>query len=150
MTSRYEAPAVCIGYAYLYYIFFLHVLLWPHFLFVETVVKCVCLNLLPFSFPESPGFRNVLSFLGRSSEGLSTRSVVIEMQALYTKMRGERLKDFIAAFDIKTGDDGKLTFEEEKHERICGETHDLFTSANGNMPMLALNIHYINRRHADG
>ena len=71
----------------------------------ETVVKCVCLSLLPFSFPESPGFRGVLSFLGRSSEGLSARSVVIEMQNLYTKMKGERLKDFIAAFDVKTGDD---------------------------------------------
>ena len=116
----------------------------------ETVVKCVCLNLLPFSFPESPGFRNVLSFLGRSSEGLSARSVVIEMQNLYTKMKGERLKDFIAAFDVKTGDDGKLIFEEERRERICGVAHDLFTSANGDVPMLSLNIHYIDRKSPDG
>ena len=65
-------------------------------------------------------------------------------------MKGERLKDFIAAFDVKTGDDGKLIFEEERHERICGVTHDLFTSANGNMPMLSLNIHYIDRKSPDG
>jgi len=118
--------------------------------FREAVVKCVCLNLLPFTFAESPGFKTVLSFLSRSSEGLSARSIVTEMKALYTKMKLEKFKDFILAFDIKTGDDGKLIFEEEKHERICGVTHDLFTSANGNMPMLALNIHYINRRHIDG
>ena len=51
------------------------------------------------------------------------------MKALYTKMKHEKLKDFILAFDIKTGDDGKFIYEEEKHERICGVTQDLFTSA---------------------
>lgn len=116
----------------------------------EAVVKCVCLNLLPFTFAESPGFNTILSFLNRSNEGLSARSVVLAMHDLYLKTKIEKLEDFILAFDIKRGDDGKMIFEEEKHERICGVTHDMFTSSNGNMPMLALNIHYINRRRPEG
>ena len=113
----------------------------------EALVKCICLNFLPFSFPQSPGFRAVLSFLGRSSEGLSARSIVIEMKALYLRMKKEKLERFLAAFDIKTDDNGSLVFDEERHQRICGVTHDLFTSSNGNMPMLALNVHYIDRKN---
>ena len=53
------------------------------------MVKCDCLNLLPFSFPESPGFRNVLSVLGRSS----ARCIVIEI--LRALERPKTLRTFL-------------------------------------------------------
>ena len=111
--------------------------------FREVVAKCVCLNLLPFTFPSSPGFNLILTHLNRSNEGLSAKMIVYTIKDMYKRMKRERFQAFIATFDIKSGVDNLLVFE-EKHKRICSLSHDLFTSAVGNMPMLALNLHYMN------
>ena len=80
------------------------------------------------------------------------RCTVTEVKALYTKVKLEKLKELTLAFDTKTGGDGKLTFEEEKHEGTWGVAQDLLTSASGSMPVLALNTHYTSRsrRHTGG
>ena len=113
--------------------------------FREVVAKCVCLNLLPFTFPSSPGFGLILTHLSRTNLGLSAKSIVCSIKEMYKRIKLEKFGAFSAAFGIRLGVDGVPVFE-EKHQRICSLSHDLYTSAVGNMPMLALNIHYMNTK----